>query len=180
MDLISANKLDLWLQYKQDLSSIELNKRYLWQKGLNPQRNPMKSSKNSVKNPHKTENQAIRIDKWLWACRFYKTRAIAKTAIDGGKVEYNGHKCKPSRCVALGDQVKLRQGFDEKTVIITGLSERRQSASIAQTLYKETEESIQKRLQIAEMRKIGAPKTQGKPDKKQRRQIHRFKNIGAD
>ena len=119
----------------------------------------------------------IRLDKWLWACRFYKTRAIAKAAIDGGKIQYEGNKPKPSKTVAIGDRVKLRQGFDEKTVVVVALSDRRQSATIAQTLYKETKESIQKREEIAKMRKIAAPATQGKPDKKQRRQIHRFKRL---
>jgi len=140
----------------------------------------MKPSKTASKKTQTTQIANIRIDKWLWACRFYKTRALAKAAIDGGKIEYQGHKCKPSRFVQLEHVVKLRQGFDEKTVIVKQLSERRQSASIAQTLYQETAESIQKRLQIAEMRKIAAPRTQGKPDKKQRRQIHRFKQISSD
>ena len=119
----------------------------------------------------------VRLDKWLWACRFYKTRAIAKTAIDGGKVQYDGNKAKPSKIVQIDDCIKLRQGFEEKSVIVTALSDRRQSASIAQTLYKETQESIDKRQEIAQMRKLAAPSTQGKPDKKQRRQIHQFKNI---
>jgi len=140
----------------------------------------MKSSKISTNNTQNELATSIRLDKWLWACRFYKTRALAKAAIDGGKVEYQGQKCKPSRFVQLQHQIKLRQGFDEKTLVVKKLSERRQSASIAQTLYEETEESIHKRLQIAEMRKISAPKTQGKPDKKQRRQIHRFKQISSD
>ena len=117
----------------------------------------------------------IRLDKWLWACRFYKTRAIAKAAIDGGKIQYEGNKTKPGRTVQLGDTVKLRQGFDEKLVTVIGLSDRRQSATIAQTLYQETAESILKRQEIANLRKLAAPATQGKPDKKQRRQIHRFK-----
>jgi ribosome-associated heat shock protein Hsp15 len=121
--------------------------------------------------------QAIRLDKWLWACRFYKTRAIAKAAIDGGKVQYEGCKPKPGRSVQIGDYVKLKQGFDEKTVIVEALSDRRQSASIAQTLYKETAESIKHREEVANLRKLATPSTQGKPDKKQRRQIHRFKNI---
>jgi ribosome-associated heat shock protein Hsp15 len=119
--------------------------------------------------------QSIRLDKWLWACRFYKTRAIAKAAIDGGKVQYQGSKPKPGKNVLLGETVKLRQGFDEKIVTVIGLSDRRQSATIAQTLYQETKESIQKRQKIANLRKMAAPSTQGKPDKKQRRQIHRFK-----
>jgi ribosome-associated heat shock protein Hsp15 len=119
----------------------------------------------------------IRLDKWLWACRFYKTRAIAKAAIDGGKVHYQGSKPKPGKFVNLGDQVQLRQGFDQKTVIVKGLSDKRGSATIAQTLYEETAESIAKRQEIAQMRKMSAPATTGRPDKKQRRLIHRFKNI---
>lgn len=121
--------------------------------------------------------QKIRLDKWLWACRFYKTRAIAKSAIDGGKVHYEGQKPKPGKIVQIGDTIKLRQGFNEKTVIVKALSDQRGSATIAQTLYEETAESIKKREEIAQMRKLSAPQTGGKPDKKQRRLIHRFKNI---
>jgi ribosome-associated heat shock protein Hsp15 len=117
----------------------------------------------------------IRLDKWLWACRFYKTRAIAKAAIEGGKVQYQGTKPKAGRTVNLHDRVKVRQGFDDKEVIVTALSDRRQSAAIAQTLYRETKESITKRTEISDLRKLAAPLTLGKPDKKQRRQIHRFK-----
>ena len=126
------------------------------------------------------KSESIRLDKWLWACRFYKTRTISKAAIDGGKIHYNGNKPKPGKIVQLGDTIKLRQGFDEKTVLVTALSDRRQSASIAQTLYQETAESIKKREEIANLRKLSAPSTQGKPDKKQRRQIHRFKNFNED
>ena len=123
------------------------------------------------------DNNHVRLDKWLWACRFYKTRALAKSAIEGGKILYQGNKPKPGKTVALGDTIKLRQGFDEKTVIVKILSEQRQSAPISQTFYEETQESIKNREKIAELRKLSAPSTQGKPDKKQRRQIHRFKNI---
>ncbi len=139
-----------------------------------------------VKHQH-TSSQAIeptasniRLDKWLWACRFYKTRAIAKAAIDGGKIQYQGNKPKAGKTVKLGDTVKLRQGYDEKIVTVIGLSDRRQSATIAQSLYQETKESIQKRQEIANLRKMAAPSTQGKPDKKQRRQIHRFKRQKND
>ena len=118
----------------------------------------------------------IRLDKWLWACRFYKTRAIAKQAIEGGKIHYEGIKPKTGKIVKIGDTVKLRQGFDEKTVIVTELSDSRRNATFAQTLYQETEDSVIKRKEIAQMRKLSAPATQGKPDKKQRRQIHRFKS----
>ena len=134
-----------------------------------------RTSNNSSSDP--SSSQAIRLDKWLWACRFYKTRAIAKAAIDGGKVQYRGNKPKPGKSVQIGDLVKLKQGFDEKTVVVKALSDRRQSATIAQTLYKETNDSVKRREEIANLRKLSAPSTQGKPDKKQRRQIHRFKNI---
>lgn len=124
-----------------------------------------------------TENNKVRLDKWLWACRFYKTRAIAKAAIDGGKVHYEGQKPKPGKIVQLEDTVKLRQGFNEKTVVVKGLSDNRGPAKVAQTLYEETPESIRKREEIAQMRKLSTPATSGRPDKKQRRLIHRFKNI---
>ncbi len=124
-----------------------------------------------------SQENRVRLDKWLWACRFYKTRAIAKAAIEGGKVHYQGQKPKPGKLVQLGDLVKLRQGHDEKTVKIVGLSDKRGPAPVAQTLYEESEESLQKRQEIAQMRKISAPATSGRPDKKQRRLIHRFKNI---
>ncbi|PCI72417.1 MAG: hypothetical protein COB38_04105 [Gammaproteobacteria bacterium] len=128
---------------------------------------------NLPKNGHSLTK--IRLDKWLWACRFYKTRAIAKQAIEGGKVHYDSIKPKTGKIINVGDKVKLRQGFDEKTVIIVELSDIRKNATFAQTLYQETEESVIKRQEITQMRKLSAPATQGKPDKKQRRQIHRFK-----
>ncbi|TQV73918.1 ribosome-associated heat shock protein Hsp15 [Aliikangiella marina] len=124
-----------------------------------------------------SQESKIRLDKWLWACRFYKTRAIAKAAIDGGKVHYEGQKPKPGKVVQLGETIKLRQGFDEKTVIVTALSDKRGPAKVAQTLYEETAESIRKREETTQMRKLAAPTTHKKPDKKQRRMIHRFKNI---
>ncbi len=134
-------------------------------------------TKKPTANQESQSNPAIRLDKWLWACRFYKTRAIAKAAIDGGKVHYQGVKPKPGKSVQIGDLVRLKQGYDEKTVEVKALSDRRQSATIAQTLYQETPESIKKREEITNLRKLSAPATEGKPDKKQRRQIHRFKNI---
>ncbi|WP_444996872.1 ribosome-associated heat shock protein Hsp15 [Aliikangiella sp. IMCC44359] len=124
-----------------------------------------------------SQDTKIRLDKWLWACRFYKTRAIAKAAIEGGKVHYEGQKPKPGKAIQIGETIKLRQGFDEKIVIIKQLSEHRGPAKIAQTLYEETSESIAKREEITLLRKMSAPTTTGKPDKKQRRAIHRFKNI---
>lgn len=85
-----------------------------------------------------TDNQ-VRLDKWLWAARFFKTRALAKAAIEGGKVHCDGVRGKPSRQVQLGMSIKIRQGFAEKTVIVEGLSEQRGPAKVAETLYRETE-----------------------------------------
>lgn len=95
----------------------------------------------------------VRLDKWLWAARFYKTRAIAKQAIDGGKVQVEGARSKPSKEITLGAVITLRQGFEEKVVLVAGLSEQRRSAPEAQMLYEETKESIAKRELMAEQRK---------------------------
>jgi len=119
----------------------------------------------------------IRIDKWLWAARFYKTRSLASEAIKGGKVSVNRHRAKPSREVELGDTLVLRQGFDEKTVIVQALSDKRGPATVAQQLYQETAGSIQKREKEKELRKLAAvqrPHGEGRPTKRSRRQIHRF------
>ncbi|AOE49017.1 RNA-binding S4 domain-containing protein [Kangiella sediminilitoris] len=121
-----------------------------------------------------TADNFVRLDKWLWAARFFKTRSIAKEAIDGGKVHCDGVKGKASRAVTVGMTLKIRQGFNEKTVIVKDLSSQRGPAKIAQTLYEETDESIKKREALAVQRQ-SMPKTEGKPDKRQRRQIHRFK-----
>jgi ribosome-associated heat shock protein Hsp15 len=96
--------------------------------------------------PNKTSEPLtkVRLDKWLWAARFYKTRAIAKQAIEGGKVQCEGARSKPSKEITLGTVITLRQGFDEKVVVVAGLSEQRRSAPEAQALYEETKESIRK------------------------------------
>ena len=120
------------------------------------------------------QNDSIRLDKWLWACRFYKTRALAKSMIEGGKVHYNDQRCKASRQVEIGATIKLAQGTDEKTVTVVGLSERRLAAPLAQALYQETEASTKQRLARAELRKTNslfAPHPDTKPDKKMRRQL---------
>lgn len=120
---------------------------------------------------------AVRIDKWLWAARFFKTRALAKDAIDGGKVQVNGQRVKPSKELCLQMTLSIRQGFDEKTVVVTGLSEQRGNATLAALLYSETPESLEKRLLLQEQRKLqqaAQPFSEGRPTKKQRRQIHQF------
>jgi ribosome-associated heat shock protein Hsp15 len=126
-----------------------------------------------------TANNITRIDKWLWAARFYKTRAIAKQMIDGGKVFYNGQRTKSSKAVVVGDFVKIRQGFDEKEVEIIALADKRRDATFAQTLYKETAASIAQREKNALARKQGillSPACEKKPDKKQRRLILQLKD----
>ncbi|GAA4358940.1 RNA-binding S4 domain-containing protein [Kangiella marina] len=119
-------------------------------------------------------DNSVRLDKWLWAARFFKTRSIAKEAIEGGKVHCDGVKGKASRAITVGMSLKIRQGFQEKTVIVTELSEHRGPAKVAQTLYEETADSIKARETLAVQRQ-SMPKTEGKPDKRQRRKIHRFK-----
>jgi len=125
-------------------------------------------------------DQVVRFDKWLWAARFFKTRALAKQAIEGGKVHYNGARAKVSKTVEVGATLVIRQGWDEKTVDIKALSDQRRGADVASQLYEETEESIAKRNLHAEQRKLqratlAAP--EHRPNKKQRRQIVRFKNV---
>ena len=120
----------------------------------------------------------VRLDKWLWAARFFKTRAKAKDAIDGGKVHLGGQRCKPSREVIAGDILNVTQGFDEKIIIVQKVSEKRGSATLAQKLYLETPESEAKRAQLAEQRKTAGVHimSEGRPTKKNRRLIHQFRH----
>ncbi len=124
-----------------------------------------------------TEN--VRLDKWLWAARFYKTRSVARSMVEGGKVHYNGQRSKPSKIVELGAIISLRQGNEEKVVVIEKISDQRRGAPEAQLLYTETEESIKKRQLHEQQRKMKAffsPSPDRKPDKKQRRDIIKFKH----
>lgn len=125
-----------------------------------------------------TSDTGVRLDKWLWAARFYKTRALAREMVQSGKVHYDGQRSKPSKVVQVGAIIKLRQGFDSKEVEVLELSEQRRGAPEAQLLYRETEESLATREENAEARKLNAlynPHPDGRPDKKQRRQLIRFK-----
>lgn len=128
------------------------------------------------------EEDRIRLDKWLWAARFYKTRALAKAAIESGKVHHRGERCKPGKEPRVGDELQIRIGFDEKTVVVQALSAVRRGAPEAQALYTETEASIAKRENAAAMRKAGATgmTTDGKPSKKQRRDLFKFRGSGND
>ena len=123
------------------------------------------------------DSQAVRLDKWLWAARFFKTRTLCKEAIDGGKVMYNGAKGKAARNVELGALITIRKGWDEVTVAVKGLSEERRGAPIAQQLYEETQESIEKRERRALENKSfgGRIMADHRPNKKERRDIKQLK-----
>lgn len=128
------------------------------------------------------EEDKVRLDKWLWAARFFKTRALAKAAIESGKVHCRGERCKPGKEPHIGDEIVVRIGFDERTVIVQALSTVRRGAPEAQTLYNETQESIARRENAAAQRKAGnlGMTTDGKPSKKQRRQLFQFRGSSND
>jgi len=122
----------------------------------------------------------LRVDKWLWAARFFKTRSLAKAAIEGGKVQIGGRRIKVSREITIGEQLRVRQGWDERDVVVTGLSDQRRGAPEAQRLYEETPESIARREQSVQARKLAGGMVErpaGRPDKRARRQIHRFRDL---
>ena len=122
--------------------------------------------------------EEFRLDKWLWAARFFKTRALAATAIDGGKIEVNGERAKRSRRLAVGDTLRIRLGPYEHTVQIRALSNRRGPASVAAQLYQETAESREAREVLAIQIKAADTSflfEKGKPSKKERRDLLRFK-----
>ncbi|WP_312241980.1 ribosome-associated heat shock protein Hsp15 [Pantoea sp.] len=128
-------------------------------------------------------SEGVRLDKWLWAARFYKTRAIAREMIEGGKVHYNGQRSKPSKLVELEAELTLRQGDDERTVIVAAITDQRRPASEAQQLYSETAASIEKREKMALARKMNAltmPHPDRRPDKKERRDLMKFKISGEE
>lgn len=122
----------------------------------------------------------LRIDKWLWAARFYKTRALAVEEIDKGRVKVNGIEAKPAREVKAGDTVALRQGPVNRTVVVRGISNQRGAAPIAQQLYEETEESLRLKAEAAEQRRLsGDPagaQEHGRPTKRDRRTLDKAWN----
>lgn len=123
----------------------------------------------------------VRLDKWLWAARFYKTRALARTMIEGGKVHYNGQRSKPGKLVEPDAELTLRTGNDIRTIIIKNVSDQRRPADEAQTLYCETAASIEQREKMALARKMNAltmPHPERRPDKKERRDLMKFKHSG--
>lgn len=124
----------------------------------------------------------VRLDKWLWAARFFKTRSIAKQAVDGGKVRVNGDRAKASKDIECGMKLTIRKGWDDVTVEVFGLSEQRRGAPEAQKLYRETEESVDKRQLRTEERRAfgGSVRSDTKPTTKERRHLQRIKRAILD
>jgi ribosome-associated heat shock protein Hsp15 len=120
----------------------------------------------------------VRLDKWLWAARFYKTRALAVASIDSGRVEVNGERAKRAKSLGVGDEVRVRQPPFETVIVVRALSERRGPASEAATLYEETAESAQARAALAaQLRVAPGPiyEGEGRPTKKDRRQLDEWR-----
>ncbi len=120
----------------------------------------------------------MRLDKWLWAARFFKTRSLATAAVDGGKVKLNGAAAKPAKDIKAGDRLQIRTGEQDWDVIVQGENEQRRPASEAQLLYQETLESLQRRTAAADLRKLAPtpiPEQKGRPTKRDRRQLSRFR-----
>ena len=120
----------------------------------------------------------IRVDKWLWAARFFKTRSIAKTAIEGGKVHLDGQRVKVSREISVGETLVIKQGWDEKEIVVRSLSAQRGPAPVARELYEETAASIEKREREAQARKAAGgavARPTHKPGKHQRKAPERLR-----
>lgn len=121
----------------------------------------------------------VRLDKWIWAARLTKTRALARDLIQAGKVHYNGQKSKPGKIVELGALIRVPAGWDVKEVEVTGIEEKRQPAKLAEMMYQETADSVAKREQnqlARKMQTFHSPKPENRPDKKQRRELIKFKH----
>ncbi|HEY4304774.1 MAG TPA: RNA-binding S4 domain-containing protein [Gemmatimonadaceae bacterium] len=120
----------------------------------------------------------VRIDKWLWAARFFKTRSLATDAVDGGKVEINGERAKPSKAVKAGDEIRLRLGPYEHILVVKALGERRGPASVAQALYEETTASQDAREKLSTQLRMAPAafvyEEKGRPTKKDRRDLTDF------
>lgn len=121
----------------------------------------------------------LRLDKWLWAARFFKTRSLAKAAIEGGKVRLDGQRVKVSREIGVNDTLQIRQGWDEREVVVRALSDQRRGAPEARLLFEETAQSIARREAETAARKAAGGMIERplrRPTRKQRRQIHRFRD----
>ncbi|HWW69049.1 MAG TPA: S4 domain-containing protein [Duganella sp.] len=122
-------------------------------------------------------SDSVRLDKWLWAARFFKTRSLATDAVDAGKVKVNGDKVKPARTVRIGDKLDVDNGSDRWEIDVMNLSDVRQAAPIARNLYEETDQSVERRANVAENRKMFREPSadfKGRPTKRDRRQMGKF------
>lgn len=130
--------------------------------------------------PERDAPGRVRIDKWLWAARFYKTRSLAAEALAAGKVEVNGERVKPAKLLQIGDEVSIRLGPYMHVVHVRGVSERRGPATVAATLYEETVESVAARAKLAEQLRMAPAafvyEEKGRPTKRDRREIDRFRD----
>ncbi|WP_245559227.1 RNA-binding S4 domain-containing protein [Chitiniphilus shinanonensis] len=146
---------------------------------LEPLRRPaVRWTVRSVLHLHMSDDVKVRLDKWLWASRFFKTRSLATDAIDGGHVHLNGERAKPARSVRIGDLLRIQVPHGEFEVEVMALSDRRGGADIARTLYRETEQSAARREATTLERELAPqfdhPLSKGRPTKKWRRQLHQF------
>ncbi|MFZ5625028.1 MAG: RNA-binding S4 domain-containing protein [Gemmatimonadota bacterium] len=126
----------------------------------------------------RARGEQVRLDKWLWAARFFKTRSAATEAVDGGKAQVNGERAKPAKLIQVGDEIRLRQGVFEFHLTVTGLGERRGPASVAATLYRESAASRAARERLAEQMRSLEPAfayERGRPTKRDRREIERLR-----
>lgn len=124
-------------------------------------------------------SSSVRLDKWLWAARFFKTRSVAREAVSGGKVHLNGNRAKPGRSINVGDELRIQRGEEEYIITILEASMRRGPATVARTLYEESDENREQRERLAEQRKLEHQSSltrERRPDKRQRRRIVRFKS----
>ena len=122
---------------------------------------------------------SVRLDKWLWAARFFKTRSVAREAVSGGKVRLNDNRAKPGRTLNVGDELRIQRGEDEYIISVLELSSRRGPATVARTLYEESEDNRLTREKLAEERSLDRQQDgarEGRPDKRQRRRLVRFKS----
>jgi ribosome-associated heat shock protein Hsp15 len=122
----------------------------------------------------------MRLDKWLWAARFFKTRSMASAAVDGGKVRVNGASVKPAKEIRLDDRIELRAGELDVEIIVRGLNEYRRPAPEAQQLYEETADSLRRRAEAAELRRLAPPiaeQLRGRPTKRDRRKFGQFRGF---
>ena len=130
--------------------------------------------------PTEASDATVRIDRWLWAARIFKTRSLAKTAIEGGKVHVDGQRTKPAKEVRIGQTLTVSRGSTEITLVISALSEQRGPAKIAQLLYNETDESIEQREILNSRRRMeraGLQVPDSKPSKKDRRSLKKLRGL---